>query len=60
MTFKEELEHLLNKHNQEACSDTPDFILANFLVFCLAAFDASTAQRTEWYKKPVEEGNDLS
>jgi len=33
--FKQELEHLINKHSMENRSNTPDFILADYLVRCL-------------------------
>jgi len=50
--FRKELETLLNKNCQENISDTPDFILAKYLVDCLAAFDQATIRRTAWYNKP--------
>ena len=53
-TFLEELSILLNKYSRENNSDTPDFILAEYLLSCLAAFDAAVSRRTAWYGK--EEG----
>lgn len=50
-TLVEELSVLLNKHSRENDSDTPDFILAEFLMSCLAAFDAAVSRRTAWYKE---------
>lgn len=50
--FRKELEILLNCHCQENISDTPDFILAKYLVDCLNAFDQATLRRTAWYDKP--------
>lgn len=47
--FRQELKSLLNKHSREGGSNTPDHILANYLVACLAAFDTATHQREEWY-----------
>lgn len=47
--FREELEHLINKNSMENGSDTPDFILAEYLNDCLKAFDKAVARRTEWY-----------
>ncbi len=48
-TFREELEKLINIHNQERGSNTPDFILANFLTRCLENFDEAVNQRQNWY-----------
>lgn len=47
--FRNELEQLLNKHSLENNSNTPDFILAEYLVNCLGAFDLATEHREEWY-----------
>ena len=47
--FRQELEKLINSNNQEAGSDTPDFILADYLTDCLAAFDRAVTRRAWWY-----------
>lgn len=47
--FRKELECVLNKHSMENGSDTPDFILAIYLVNCLKAFDVAVKQRGTWY-----------
>jgi hypothetical protein len=47
--FRSELEELINSQSMENGSNTPDFILASFLLSCLHAFDASVKQRDEWY-----------
>ena len=53
--FKVDLEMLINKHSMEEGSNTPDFILAQYLSECLKAFDAATRSREQWYKnKPPE------
>lgn len=44
----------LNRHSAENGSNTPDFILAEFLMSCLAAFDAAQAGRTRWYAREDE------
>lgn len=49
--FKRELEHLINKNSMEANSDTPDFILAEYLTNCLIAFDHATSRRDRWYRE---------
>lgn len=48
-TFRRELIALLNKHSKENFSNTPDFILADYLINCLNAFNLTTNRRTEWY-----------
>ena len=44
-----EIEEAINRHSAENGSDTPDFILAEFLIDCLLAFDRATRARTDWY-----------
>lgn len=53
--FRGDLERLLNHHSKERGSDTPDFILANYLTRCLDAFDEATTARTRWYGPNVKE-----
>ena len=45
--FRKDLQCLINRHNRESDSDTPDFILADYLLDCLEAFDKATRHRTE-------------
>ena len=40
---------VLNQHSAENVSNTPDYILGQFLDACLSAFDAATQQRETWY-----------
>jgi hypothetical protein len=47
--FRKELENLINATSQENGSNTPDFILAEFLIDCLAAFDKASTKREDWY-----------
>lgn len=47
--FRPALESLINRHSQENGSNTPDFILATYLVACLKAFDEATVAREKWY-----------
>ena len=49
-TFEKELEQLINKHSLENSSDTPDFILAQYLVNCLAAWNTTVRLRENWWK----------
>ncbi len=48
-SFQEELTALLNKHSLGGGSSTPAFILAEYLIVCLQAFDQATHQRTRWW-----------
>lgn len=47
--FEIELEGLINRHSQENASNTPDFILAQYLAACLLAFNTAIQQRETWY-----------
>ena len=49
MDFKSQLECLLNKTSQENASNTPDFILAQYLNACLTAFNIAVQQRDTWH-----------
>ena len=48
--FRKELASLINKFSKENYSDTPDFILAQYLDACLIAFSDAVMRRTEWYQ----------
>ncbi len=48
-TFERELESLINRYSQENLSDTPDFILAEYLLRCLAAWNHGVTAREQWY-----------
>lgn len=49
--FRTELCSLLNKFSRENQSNTPDYILRDYLMSCLKAFEQATNRRTEWYKE---------
>ena len=57
-SFYDELRALLNKHNAEASSKTPDFVLADYLCLCLGAFNANVVARDQWYEIVPEPGKD--
>jgi hypothetical protein len=52
--FTKELEHLINKHNKEAASNTPDFILADYLTRCLMAYNRAVFRRDRWSGKSLD------
>ena len=47
--FNDDLRAVINAYGREAGSDTPDFILAQFLSRCLDAWDEAMARSREWY-----------
>lgn len=47
--FATELTTLLNKHSQENGSNTPDFILAQYLISCLQTWNLAVECREVWY-----------
>ena len=47
--FQEELRALINRNSMENESDTPDAILADYLLDALAAFNKAIAARDTWY-----------
>ena len=47
--FRHELTGLLNRFSKENGSDTPDWVLADYLIGCLAAWNASVRERERWY-----------
>jgi len=53
--LRKDIEQAINKHSIENGSDTPDFILAEYLTDCLRAFDKATVRREEWYGRKERE-----
>ncbi len=51
--FRKELENLINIHSMENNSNTPDFILADYLVECLKLFEKTSKRREKWYGKSL-------
>ena len=47
--LRKEIETAINRNSAENGSDTPDFILAEYLTDCLAAYDKAVATREDWY-----------
>ena len=52
--LRKRIEEALNSTSAENKSNTPDFILADYLLGCLAAFDAAVNWREEWYGRPKQ------
>ena len=55
--LKKELEKVLNIACAENGSNTPDFILAKYILTCLYAFDGATRERDKWYGVHLEPAN---
>ena len=53
--LRKEIEQAINKHSLENGSDTPDFILAEYLTDCLRMFDKAVNKREEWYGRKQRE-----
>lgn len=52
--FRKEIESTINRFSKENGSNTPDFILAQYLVDCLSAYDKAVTAREKWYgREPV-------
>jgi len=47
--FHRDLTSLINKYSKENESNTPDFLLANYLVECLGTFNRVINSRESWY-----------
>lgn len=56
--FRDALKGLLNSYSKENGSDTPDWILADYLTGCLHVFDQTLQNREHWYGRSlnVEKG----
>jgi hypothetical protein len=54
--FRKDIESTINRYSKENGSNTPDFILAQYLVDSLGAYDKAVTAREKWYgrePKPV-------
>ena len=49
--LKDDLVALLNKYSQDSLANTPDFILADYLLNCLKAFRNASKLNQEWHQK---------
>lgn len=47
--LQQELASLLNRWSQERQSNTPDFVLAEYMLNCLAAWNKAMRDREKWY-----------
>jgi predicted phage tail protein len=52
--FKKDLVQIINKHSVESGSNTPDFLLAEYLIDCLKAYKKIHDANEKWYGKKLE------
>lgn len=53
VSFEQELENLLNRYSMESGSDTPDFILCQYLQGCLDNFNRTIQERERWHGREL-------
>lgn len=53
--LREAVQHYINYFSLENGSDTPDFILAEYLERCLQNFDTTVQAREKWYGRDIFE-----
>lgn len=53
--FQKELQGLINKYSQENASNTPDYILAEYLGNCLHNYNITVAKRDDWHTSDHKE-----
>jgi hypothetical protein len=53
----DEIQAVLNRHSRENMSQTPDFILAQFLATALEAFEVAVNSRDSWYSLSQSPGD---
>jgi hypothetical protein len=51
--LRNQIESAINRCSAENGSNTPDFILAEYLTDCLTAFDKALREREKWYGKEL-------
>lgn len=57
-TLRVEIEAAISRTEAEHGSNTPDFVLAEFLTSCLRAFDSAVRARETWYGRDAGIGPD--
>jgi hypothetical protein len=55
VAFRQLIEEAINRCSMENGSNTPDFILADYLADCLEAYDKAIVRREDWYGRPLKE-----
>jgi len=60
MSLETELAEVLNRHSMENGSNTPDFVLADFLVRSINAFNVGVNMRTQWHGRNDAPGHEIA
>jgi len=50
-SLADDLRDVINKHSADNEANTPDFILAQYLLQCLNAFSSAVARRDTWFDR---------
>jgi hypothetical protein len=59
--FRRDLVAVLNRHCKENDSDTPDWILADYIIGCMNAWNNSSRMRDKWWSfRPWVNGPDAA
>lgn len=56
--FKDEIARVVNAFSRENRSNTPDWILANYIERCLVALEVAICDRDHWYRIAPSPGDD--
>ena len=56
-SFIRDIAHVINRFSMENHSNTPDLILAEYLLDCLLAFGNTSRAREKWYGKSLSIGS---
>lgn len=59
MGLRGDIQELINMASRENVSNTPDYILAGYLITCLEAFEAATVLRDEHRNEQYKEMDPL-
>jgi hypothetical protein len=59
-SFEKELKKLINVYSRENVSDTPDYILAEYMNSCLIAFNVAVKRREVHYGRKTESVREIS
>jgi hypothetical protein len=57
MSLESDITTVINMHSLENTSNTPDFLLAEFMLACLYAYNTTLQKRTLWYGRMDESGS---
>lgn len=50
--LKKDIAAILNKYSQENRSNTPDYMLADYMLGCLNVYENTISAREKWFGRP--------